>query len=65
MAALSNSTNPGNVWNKGHLLPHAAREHADRSALNTFTPRLERGRASNFAGDSATAEKLALQHAHP
>ena len=31
----------------------------------TFTPRLERGRASNFAGDSATAERSAGQDAHP
>ena len=31
----------------------------------TFMPRPERERASNFAGDSATAERLAGQHAHP
>ena len=28
-------------------------------------PRPERGRASNFAGDSAEAERSAVQHAHP
>ena len=28
-------------------------------------PRPERGRASNFAGDSASAERSAGQHAHP
>jgi hypothetical protein len=29
------------------------------------TARPERGRASNFAGDSATAKRSAGQHAHP
>jgi len=37
----------------------------DARRNRTFTPRLERGRASSFAGDSATAERSAGQHAHP
>jgi hypothetical protein len=38
---------------------------ADERRNRTFTPRLERGRASNFAGDSATAARSAGRHAHP
>ena len=35
------------------------RAEAARRRNRTFTPRLERGRASNFAGDSAPTEKTA------
>jgi len=52
------------LWgNPTHLLTGDAAAGQRRNP--TFTPRRERGRASNFAGDSATAERSAGQHPLP
>ena len=47
------------------LAPAPGRHPKTLNETGLFTPRLERGRASNFAGDSAKAERSAAQHAHP
>src|SRR6516162_3719922 len=47
------------------LAPAPGRHPKTLNETGLFTPRLERGRASNFAGDSAEAERSAAQHAHP